>query len=775
MTIWLNRLSMRTSLVATIIAIGLLGMLLALGGGTLYRDQVLRERSATLGDQLRAGLRDLRKDHESAAQLAAAWFGADGAWQKAWAQRDERELERRAELAARRLADSGHAGARVALRDLPDRRAGNTGDTAGTDACAAPAADGAQRTTAVVCLDQGRALYLVNAPLPEISRGGRLELSADFLPAVQRLELSLGAPLRLAAPDGRVLYQSPRWTTLGVDGVVSAAQPIRMLSPLRQQWVLEARRDVRELDAALERIHHLVLAVTAAILIVVSLLALIVLERTALKPLRALSERLRGIRQDRRHLGQKVAVAGNAEVVELAAGFNDMTGQLKELYESLEQMAFTDALTGLPNRVLFQDRLQQMILGARRDHKPFAVFIMDLDRFKDINDTLGHHVGDVLLKEVATRLRTKLRESDTVARMGGDEFAVLLPTAGEKHAAMAARMLLQALRLPFDIEEHRLDIGASIGIALYPDHGVEATTLVQRADVAMYAAKQGGSGHAFYEQRLDRHSSTRLALMGELRRAVELEQFELHYQPKIDLGTSRVMGIEALVRWRHPREGLVLPDMFIHLLEQSGLIKSLTPWMLNEAMTLSRRLQEQGLLLTISVNLSVRDLQDMNLADTLAEQLAAHRLDPAMIELEVTESAVMTEPERALQMLARLAEMGFRLAIDDFGTGYSSFAYLKKMPVNTLKIDKSFVIGMGRDENDAAIVRTSIELAHNLNIRIVAEGVEDETTLERLKKLGCDAAQGLHVSRPLPEGELLVWLRQSSWGLRDTPVRLSLV
>jgi len=356
-----------------------------------------------------------------------------------------------------------------------------------------------------------------------------------------------------------------------------------------------------------------------------------------------------------------------------------------------------------------------------------------------------------------------------VARMGGDEFAILLPAVNDKHATMAARMLLQALRAPFRIDEQSLDIGASIGIALYPDHGVDANILIQRSDVAMYAAKNSNSGHAFYDGKIDQHDPTRLMLLGELRHAVEQEQFVLYFQPKVDLKNLQVSGVEALVRWNHPREDLLLPDTFIPLLEQTGMIRSLTPWVLNESLKQGQQLQDQGLPITISMNLSVRDLQDPYLADAFAEQLEALQISPRWLELEITESAVMTEPERALAVLTRLSQMGLRIAIDDFGTGYSSLSYLKKLPVNTIKIDKSFVIGMNRDDNDAAIVRTSVDLAHNLKLEVVAEGVENEETLKRLGELGCDTAQGNYISRPLSADELSTWLKQSSWSLKRNP------
>ena len=391
---------------------------------------------------------------------------------------------------------------------------------------------------------------------------------------------------------------------------------------------------------------------------------------------------------------------------------------------------------------------------------------MDLDHFKEINDTLGHHVGDLLLAQVAGRLHSRLRETDLIARMGGDEFALLLPAIDSRQAATAAKLLLQALHDPFMVEEQSLTVGASIGIALHPDHGVDTHTLIQRADVAMYAAKRVNNGYAFYDPKLDRHSPSRFTLLGELRQALEKRQFVVYYQPKISLATSEVTGVEALVRWQHPRDGLVLPDVFIPLMEQTGLLRALTPWVLAAAMQQCRALQDLDIPVTVSINLSVRDLQDPQLVDTVAEQLAAHQVNPQRLEIEVTESALMSERERAQETLVRLSEMGLKVAIDDFGTGYSSLAYLKSLPVDVIKIDRSFVTAMARNENDAAIVHASIDLAHHLDLEVVAEGVETEEVLRRLQALGCDGGQGLYISRPLSAEDLLIWLQQSSWGLK---------
>lgn len=438
----------------------------------------------------------------------------------------------------------------------------------------------------------------------------------------------------------------------------------------------------------------------------------------------------------------------------------------KRSEEMIKRLAYYDSLTNLPNRTLLQDRLQQAILAGQRENKSVALLLMDLDHFKEINDTLGHQRGDVLLQQVGSRLQGALRPSDVVARLGGDEFAVVLPLAGSEDAALVADKILKALEPPFVIEGLPVMVEASIGLALYPDHGANAESLMQRADVAMYAAKQGGIGYIIYDTKIDQYSPRRLALMAELRQAIEGDQLFLHYQPRIDLQTRRIIGVEALVRWQHPQHGLIPPDQFIAPAEKTGLIKPLTLWVFNTAKRQHLAWHQAGMELPVSVNLSARNLLDPKLPDHIADMLQADNLLQGCLELEVTESTVMADPVRAIEVLTRLRAMKIYFSIDDFGTGYSSLAYLKKLPVDSIKVDKSFVIGMMRDEGNAAIVRATINLGHHLGLKVVAEGVEDKETLDCLIALGCDAAQGYYMCRPLPVPELTRWLNESPWGLK---------
>lgn len=778
---------MRISLSIAVAVMGILGVFFIYQSTSAYHGFAVENQRAVLSEQLRARLVYLRQELDAESQrlalLARSERGLVAAVEGGKASVVTRYLDSlydrpgavsvRTKLAKLQVLDGNMKGFAASTKGVPDAVLDQS-PCHGARALAAKRNDtDLQKPVSSICVVDKNIYHFLIQALGDRASSGYLEVVTDITPKLVGTENIFGMPTQLTFTDGTVLYRSANWPRgENAGNYLVTQQPLGITGPARAMINVAISQDIGSFNTKLADTEFTIMIVATAAILLAMLLIGLVLHKTAASPMQTLVNQMRKIRSDKSHLGEHVIVAGNKEVADLGAGFNDMTTRLKELYESLESLAFTDPLTKLPNRTLFHERLEQAIEQARRDYKPFALFLLDLDRFKDINDTLGHQVGDKLLQQVAARLRSKLRDTDTVARMGGDEFAILLPAVNDKPATMAARMLLQALRTPFRIDEQSLDIGASIGIALYPDHGVDANILIQRADVAMYAAKHANSGHAFYDSNLDQHSPTRLTLLGELRHAVEQEQFVLYYQPKINLKTNMVTGVEALVRWNHPREDLMLPDTFIPLLEQTGLIRSLTPWVLNESLREGQMLQDQGVPISISMNLSVRDLQDPYLADAFAEQLAALQISPRWLELEITESAVMTEPERAIEVLARLSSMGLRIAIDDFGTGYSSLSYLKKMPVNTIKIDKSFVIGMGRDENDAAIVRTSIDLAHNLKLEVVAEGVETEETLKRLAELGCDTAQGHYISRPLSADELTVWLKQSSWGLKNRNPKL---
>lgn len=439
----------------------------------------------------------------------------------------------------------------------------------------------------------------------------------------------------------------------------------------------------------------------------------------------------------------------------------------KRYIADLEHKALYDALTDLPNRALLHDRLEHSLKVAHRDTLPLAVLKVDVARLGEINDLLGHQSGDVVVKEVACRLQRQLRQSDTVARIAGDEFVLVLSGVDSKQVYAAVEKLQKLFELPIIANEAALEIEVAIGIALHPTHGEDSETLLQNADIAMRVAKNEATGYSIYNPEGGALSLRRLKLHGELRQAINEKSFTLYYQPKIDIKTNRIISVEALARWPHPIEGMIGPDDFIPMIEQSGLIQPFTGWVLAQAIEQCKQWSDSGIDISIAVNLSTRNLLDPNLPASIAQLLESHHVSPDRLTLEITESAIMTRPENALKILTQLDEMGLKLSIDDFGTGYSSLAYLKKLPVNALKIDQSFVFGMTTNNNDAVIVRSTIDLAHNLGLHAIAEGVETQDTLDMLATLNCDIAQGYLMGRPMPIEELNQWLINSPWGLQD--------
>jgi diguanylate cyclase (GGDEF)-like protein/PAS domain S-box-containing protein len=426
--------------------------------------------------------------------------------------------------------------------------------------------------------------------------------------------------------------------------------------------------------------------------------------------------------------------------------------------ELLEYQALHDSLTDLPNRTLLHDRLQQAILTAQREDRPLALLIIDLNGFKDVNDTFGHHLGDVLLQQVGPRISALLRESDTVARLGGDEFAVVLPTAdNEAGAVLAARRLLKALEEPFVIEDRRLEVGGSVGIAITPQHGTDPATLMRRADIAMYVAKRAQSGFAVYSPELDRHSPARLALMGELRTALQADTLLLHYQPQVSLPDGEVIAIEALIRWQHPRHGLMSPEEFLSVAEETGLIGAVSDWALNATLAQARNWASRWPL-PVAVNLSMQNFQNPKLPEFIKSLLERHSVAPGLLKIEVTETALVADAKRSAATVARLREMGVKVAIDDFGIGFSSLSFLKQLALDELKIDRSFISDLTPGADGIAIIRSAIELGHSLGMVVVAEGVETQETWDLLVELGCDAAQGYLVTRPLTARQLNRWL-----------------
>ncbi len=442
-----------------------------------------------------------------------------------------------------------------------------------------------------------------------------------------------------------------------------------------------------------------------------------------------------------------------------------MRKERRQADEIIRNLAYTDAVTGLPNRVRFQELVHEAVQAGLREQHPVTLLLMDLEHFKEVNDTLGHHRGDNLLRQVGTRLRNALFASTVVARLGGDEFGILLPELEPSVGVQTVIAKIQAcLRVPVLIDGIPIVVEASIGMATVPEHATDADILLQRADIAMYRAKRMASGYAVYSPEYNLYSPERLGLMAELRDAIELEQLLLHYQPKVALATGRVVGHEALVRWQHPRLGLVPPDKFILPAEQTGLIGPLTLWVLNDALSHCQRAQREGFnLQRVSVNLSARSLHDPHLPKIIQDALARSGAKPSQLMLEVTESAIVLDPLRAKENLVALSDIGVWLSIDDFGTGYTSLSSIKHLPIDEIKIDQSFITNMLTDKKDAMIVRTIIELGHNFDLTVVAEGVENKQVWDALAALGCDEIQGYFISKPQTYEQLKIWLPTSTY------------
>ena len=437
--------------------------------------------------------------------------------------------------------------------------------------------------------------------------------------------------------------------------------------------------------------------------------------------------------------------------------------------ETIQHMAYYDPLTDLPNRMLFNDRLGQALAQARRKNQLSAILFLDLDRFKVVNDTLGHTIGDLLLRSVAERLKMCTREGDTIARMGGDEFTFLLTNIAQvDETVKTARMILDALKPPFNLEGHEVHITPSIGISIFPYDGTDGVTLVKNADAALNRAKeQGRTNYQLYTPVMNAKAFERMTLENSLRKALEKSEFALHYQPQVDLRTGDIVGMEALLRWEHPDLGLVSPAQFIPMAEETGLIVPIGQWVLRTACMQNREWQRMGYApMSIAVNLSARQFNEKNLVEMISGILRETELEPKWLDVEITESIIMQNLEQTISTLRALHHLGLQISIDDFGTGYSSLSYLKKFPVHALKIDQSFIREITSDPDDAAITSAVIAMGHSLKLKVIAEGVETMEQLEMLRSLKCDCMQGYLFSRPVPS-QTITPLLMEGWRLQE--------
>lgn len=487
-----------------------------------------------------------------------------------------------------------------------------------------------------------------------------------------------------------------------------------------------------------------------------SLFGSIVISRNLASPIKNLAEIMHRLRHGD-YTGH-MEIRQKDEIGELVSGFVHMRDTISTREKKILRLAYQDSLTNLPNRALFYDRLDLAIKAARRDRTPATVLSMDLDRFKHINDALGHPMGDRVLQEVGARLQAMLRESDTIARLGGDEFAVILPRAGVDHALEVAGKILAMLDKPITIDNQPLDVRTSIGIASHPEHGADPYTIMRHADIAMYVAKRGNHGCTVFRPSEHQPQEDYLTLLGELHRAVEHDELVLYFQPKVDLKSGTTTQAEALVRWKHPQRGLVPPGDFISFAEQTGFIRTMTRWIIRRAIRQCGEWQARGINVAISVNICARDLLDPGLPELVTTELREHGVAAHCLCMEITENGVMEDPGKSLDTLRLLDTIGIKLSIDDYGTGYSSLSYVKKLPVTELKIDQSFVRNLATDAGDAMIVKSTIDLGHNMGMQVVAEGVEDLSIWALLRQMGCDFAQGYCMGKPMPADQFETWL-----------------
>jgi diguanylate cyclase (GGDEF)-like protein len=589
-----------------------------------------------------------------------------------------------------------------------------------------------------------------------LDQPGGWRVLASTLDADQQRSLLAAMPQRSDEISRRVM---------NIGGVDHQALVIPLANTAEARIVAVLHRSLADALAAFERLRN-TLIVLAALSLVLSIVGSVAVARNITRPLETLAGA--AARIERGDYVASVDVQRADEIGVLASSLNHMRGGIAERESRILKLAYEDPLTDLANRSRFSKELARAIDDAARGGLRLTILMMDLDRFKYVNDTLGHGVGDHVLREVSLRLERTVPGAECVARLGGDEFAILIrrgSRADTENCTDAARNIIAALEAPILYEDQLLDVGTSIGIAHFPEHGRDAQTLVRNADIAMYAAKRNKTGYAIYDPHYDTSQQEHLSLLGELRRAVERDELRLYYQPKVSLTSANISAVEALIRWEHPTRGLVPPAMFVPFAEHTGYIKLLTRWVIREAVRQCGAWLREGLRLQVAVNISARDLMNRELPAEVATLLAEHGVPPALLCLEITESGFMEDPVHAQKVLDRLAELGVRLSIDDYGTGHSSLSYIMRLPVHELKIDRSFISRMGVNDELSTIVRSTIDLGHNLGLKVVAEGVEDLSVWNMLRTLGCDDAQGFYMSRPLSADALAAWIRENDGNL----------
>ena len=603
-----------------------------------------------------------------------------------------------------------------------------------------------------LCLYKGEPYLAALAPIGGLSPSGYLQVVTSPLSKLTKIGTRLKMPVRVSLPDDSVVHVAAAWSEESERNDVKVDYALTTRDA-QAALTISALRNADDLVTQIERTNNRLLLIVALIIIATVMLALMLVKYSVLKPLRELSYQLRYIWTG----GKAESDAAIVTEKDIPVSFHE----LGELYETLHDLAIRDPLTGTYNRALLVDRLKQLLVEHRRTPGRAAILLIDMVRFKYVNDLLGHHTGDLLLKNVVERIAGELRESDTLARLGGDEFVVILPDTDEAQAVQVAEKIIQSMYPDFEVYGHILTASVSIGIALMPEHGDEADTLLHNADYAMYSAKDNKQGYAVFNPAITEDiSHARMTLDGMLNADFEHNDLFLVYHPVIEFRTGDVSYVETLVRWRQSDGRILMPDSFIRVAEKSGLIKQLSEWVIHTACGELAGIHATVPGLRAGINLSMHNLHDFNLMAKIQASLDEYHLQPESLLLEITETGVMLDPNQVIETLDQLADRGFKLSIDDFGTGHSSLVYLKRLPVHTLKVDKSFVIDMDTDEENASIIRATIDLAHSLGLTVTAEGVETAAVLDRLRSMGCDYYQGYFVSKPMSMTEMAVWLAE---------------
>jgi diguanylate cyclase (GGDEF)-like protein len=521
------------------------------------------------------------------------------------------------------------------------------------------------------------------------------------------------------------------------------------------------QQENRLTDSLRDQGRNLLIAMSASALLFLLFIAAILLSinRMVFKPIWEVTQALHSIAYG--YGGLQLPKTKFQETEFLIDAFEEMDIKINDHRKALEDQSLHDALTGLPNRVMLDERLEYHIITCKTKNNSLAIFLIDLDRFKEVNDSLGHSAGDELIIHAGDRMRACLSDVETLGRLGGDEFLIISPNISREQSNQLASKLTSAFNESFSIAGHDIHMSASIGIAIYPEDGHDKQVLLQHADIAMYLAKRNKVQYAFYDPKQDTHSSKRIALVSDLHNAVRQSRLELYFQPKLNIKTRAVVGAEALLRWKHPKLGDINPERVVDIAESEGFISELTMWTLDHAIQQCSNWHELGYPVSVAVNLSLSNLYHETFSQDVLQILKKHDLDPRYLTLEITENSMMSHPSRSIKVLNRLHNMGITLSVDDFGTGFSSLSYLKRLPVDELKIDKSFVMDMTKDDSDRVIVHSTIELGHNLGLSVVAEGIEDELTKNVLEAIQCDYAQGYYYSKPKSNVEFIAWLQDN--------------